>query len=54
MIFLEARLQDDGQKVVYLSPLAVALAAALMLVNAAISVKLSLGLHTQIAVAAVR
>ncbi len=46
--------QDNGEQVLYLSPIAVALAAVLILVNAVVSVKLSLGLHTQIAVAAVR
>lgn len=40
--------------VLALSPTAVALAAALILVQALVSVKYHLGLHTQLAVAAVR
>ena len=52
-LFLVQTLRD-GPQVLLLSPLAVALAAVLMLVNAIISLRLSLGMHTQIAIATVR
>lgn len=45
---------SDAGGVLALSPLAVALAAALIVVQAIASVKFHLGLHTQLALAAVR
>ena len=45
---------DGDEDVVYLSPLALGLAALLLLVNGLLSVYLSLGLHKTLGIAAVR
>ena len=52
---LAAEARPDGDEdVVYLSPLALGLAALLLLVNGLLSVYLSLGLHKTLGIAAVR
>ncbi len=52
---LSANIDADGDEdAVYLSPLALGLAALLLLINGLLSVYLSLGLHKTLGIAAVR